>query len=97
VGHSASTLKPVTVRLPEEDLVRLKDEADELGVSLAVLLRIMVRQQLRATPHMGGLRRANALRSASLHFAGKAETSGYAEEDAVAMSRAARKRLAESR
>ncbi|MDR9390724.1 MAG: ribbon-helix-helix protein, CopG family [Trueperaceae bacterium] len=44
---SKTRLTPFTVRLPEADAARLRAEAEELGVSVAVLLRILVRQSLR--------------------------------------------------
>lgn len=97
MSRAVSPLKPVTVRLPEDDLKRLKNEADELGVSLGVLLRILVRQTLRGTSGLGRLQRAQALRDAGAHFAEQAAVQSYTEEDAVALSRAARKRLAEQR
>ena len=44
---SETRLTPFTVRLPEADAERLRAEAADLGVSVAVLLRILVRQSLR--------------------------------------------------
>lgn len=44
---SEARLTPFTVRLPEADAARLRAEAEDLGVSVAVLLRILVRQSLR--------------------------------------------------
>ena len=43
----AVTLKAITVRLPEGDLELVRNEAEALGVSVGVYLRMMFRQSIR--------------------------------------------------
>ena len=91
------TLKPITVRLPEDDLEKARQEAEALGVSVGVYLRILFRQSLRSTPDPLEVRqrRAEALRE--LGEVMSAELGGATEEDAVRLAKEARKRLSAQR
>ncbi len=94
---NASSLKPITVRLPEEDFLLVKQEAEALGVSVGVFLRILVRQSLRYQPEDKAARRATALRHLSHVLSREAEAAGITEEEALRISKAARKRLSQER
>ena len=89
------TLKPITVRLPEDDLEKARQEADALGVSVGVYLRMLFRQGLRSTPDPLEVRaaRAEALREFGEVMSAELEEQGTTEEDAVRLAKEARKRL----
>jgi hypothetical protein len=91
----AATLKPITVRLPEEDLEYARKEAEELGISVGVYLRLMFRQSIR-TKDTSSQKRTEALNAFSKMISAEAEEKGYNEEDAVRLAKEARKRLAKS-
>ena len=88
-----SSLKPVTLRLPEEDLRHVQREAEQLGVSVGVYLRMLVRQSMRHQPDVGGFRRAHALKRLSNAMAAEASEKGYTEEDVARLSKEARRHL----
>lgn len=98
-GMASSTLKAVTVRLPEEDLELARQEAGVLGISVGVYLRLVLRQSLRykVDPVAMRERRADALRRFSEVMAAEAEGRGYTEDDVLRSSKEARKRLAAER
>lgn len=87
---ASSSLKPITLRLPEADLVRAREEAEALGVSVGVYLRMLVRQSLRHAPDPLATRRADALRHFSDAVSEEAEARGYTEDDIVTMTKRAR-------
>ena len=89
-------LKPVTVRLPEDDLERIRREAEALEVSVDVYLRMLFQQNLRSTPDSLEVRkrRAEALKEFGEVFSAELEEQGVTQEDAVRLAREARKRLA---
>ena len=93
------TLKPVTVRLPEDDLERARQEAEALGVSVGVYLRMLFRQSLRSTPDSSAVRerRAEALRQFSEVMSAELEGQDTTVEDAVRLAKEARKSLAAKR
>lgn len=105
----AMSLKPITVRLPEDDLELARKEAEALGVSVGVYLRMLFRQSLRNTPgplkasplEAGPLevrqRRAEALRQFGEVMPAELEAQGVSEDDAVRLAKEARKRLANER
>ena len=90
------TLKPITVRLPEDDLERARQDAEVLGVSVDVYLQMLFRQSLRSSsdPLEVRERRAEALRQFSEIMSAELEKQGTTEEDAVRLAREARKHLA---
>ena len=87
------TLKPITVRLPEEDLEYARKEAEALGISVGVYLRLMFRQSIRAKDTKGK-QRAEALKAFSKVMSAEAEEKGLSEDDAIRLAKEARKRLA---
>lgn len=93
------SLKPITVRLPEDDLELARKEAEALGVSVGVYLRMVFRQSLRSAPDPLDVRqrRAEALRKFGEVLSEDLEAQGVTEEDAVRLAKAARKRLAAER
>ena len=93
------SLKPITVRLPEDDLELARKEAEALGVSVGVYLRMLFRQSLHNTPDPLEVRqrRAEALRQFGEVMSAELETQGVTEEDAVRLAKEARKRLADER
>lgn len=93
----AITLKPITVRLPEEDLELARKEAEALGVGVGVYLRMLFRQSLRGSVAAKGDRqaRADALRRFAEVMADEVE--GLEEGDAVRLAKGVRKRLAAER
>lgn len=95
----ASSLKPITVRLPEDDLELARAEAEALGISVGVYLRMLFRQSLRGVsdPPEVRRRRSEALRRFGNAMSAEVETQGTTEEDAVRLAREARKRLAAKR
>lgn len=90
------TLKPITVRLPEDDLERARQDAEVLGVSVDVYLQMLFRRSLRGSPDSLEVRkrRAEALRQFSEIMSAELEKQGTTEEDAVRLAREARKDLA---
>ena len=93
---STMTLKPITVRLPEDDLELARKEAEALGVSVGVYLRLLFRQSLRTAPDPLDVRqrRAEALKQFGKVLSNDLEAQGVTEEGAVRLAKAARKRLA---
>ena len=93
------SLKPITVRLPEDDLERARQAAKVLGVSVDIYLQMLFRQSLRGSPDPLEVRkrRAEALREFGEVFSAELEEKGVTEEDAVRLAREARKRLAAKR
>lgn len=93
------SLKPITVRLPEDDLERARQDAEVLGVSVDVYLQMLFRQSLRGSPDSLEVRkrRAEALKEFGEVFSAELEEKGVTEEDAVRLAREARKRLAAKR
>lgn len=89
---TSSSLKPVTVRLPEEDVALAQQEAEALGISVGVFLRMLVRQSLRRDNDTH--RRADALRRFSKVMAAEAQQQGLTEDDILQLTKRARKDLA---
>lgn len=90
-----TSLKPITLRLPEGDLSYVKQEAESLGISTGVYLRILVKQSLAAKQHTSTLHQANALRSMSDILAPVASAKGLSETDILQMTKTARKEIAQ--
>jgi hypothetical protein len=90
-------LKPITVRLPEEDLELARREAETLGISVGVYLRMVFRQSLRQRAGSDLARKAAAIRFMSEAMSIEAAEKGYTEDDLLHLSKEARKRLAAER
>lgn len=88
-------LKPVTVRLPQEDLLIAEREAEALGVGVGVYLRILVRQGLRKDERAS--KRADALLNFSRAMSAAVNAKDYNEKDIAAMTKQARKKVATKR
>ena len=95
----ASALKPITVRLPADDLELARKEAEALGISVGVYLRMLFRQSLRSAPDPLETRqhRAEALREFAEILSAEFVTQNLSEQDAARLAKEARKRLAAER
>ena len=92
-----ASLKPVTLRLPEDDLSYVRQEAEALGVSTGVYLRILVRQSLERKRQVSAQQKATALQAMSELLAPAAKEQGLSEKDILTMTKKARKELAPER
>ena len=88
------TLKPITIRLPEDDLELARTEAEALGISVGVYLRMLFRQSLR-TP-LDPLKNRQGWVEALRYFGEilSGELEDISQEDALRLAKSARKRLA---
>lgn len=95
----ASALKPITVRLPADDLELARKEAEALGISVGVYLRMLFRQSLRSAPDPLEIRqrRAEALRQFAEVLSAEFAAQNLSEQDAARLAKEARKRLAAER
>ena len=77
------------------DLAR--QEAETLGVSVSVYLRMLFRQSLSQRGNGDAARKAAALRFMSDAMSQEASVQDFSEDDILRLSKAARKRLAAER
>lgn len=89
-----TSLQSVTLRLPEDDLSYVKQEAEALGISTDVYLRILVGQSLARKRQVTSQQKATALQTISNLLAPAAAEQGLSEQDILAMTKKARKELA---
>jgi len=85
----------LTVRLVPEDLGRLRELAEELGVGPAVLARILIRQGLKSLSRPAQTR--FPLRELSELLAPAARAQGLSEEELLEEIKAVRRELYEER
>lgn len=89
-----SSLKPITLRLPEEDLSFVNNEAEKLGITAGVYLRILVKESLN-NRRTGAIHQASLLRTLQTGLTKEVERQGLDEEDILKSAKQARKDVAE--
>lgn len=88
----------LTVRLVPEDLERLREVAEELGIGPAVLARILIRQGLKSLSYSSSqAQRRFPLRELSELLAPAAQAQGLSEEELMEEVKAVRRELYKER
>lgn len=89
-----SSLKPITLRLPEEDLSFVNHEAEKLGITAGVYLRILVKESLNSK-RTGASHQVSILRTLQTNLTQEVERQGLDEQDILKSAKQARKEIAE--
>jgi len=93
---SLSSLKPITLRLAQDDLSYIKQEAASLGISAGVYLRILVKQSLATKRQISAQQKANALRNMSDILRTEASVQDLSEAEILEMTKNARKEISQA-
>ena len=88
-----SSLKPITLRLAQDDLAYIKQEAASLGISAGVYLRILVKQSLAAKRHVSAQQKAKALRNMHNILSTDSSTQDLSDSEILEMTKNARKEI----
>ena len=90
-----TSLKPMTVRLPEDDLSFVKAEAEKLGITAGVYVRILLRQSLDAKRSQGHTKQAFAFKAMQDVLSKAANRQGVGEKDVLSTLKQVRREVAE--